>query len=166
MRKLISVILIICSVLILANATLAKGRKGSHLVGGTGSSHKGGHYVGGNSNSSDSSSSSSSGSSRSSYRSSPHKNYSTTHHVKSLHYRHSTISSGVARDSHGRIVRSESAKHEFLKQHGYSKVPEGYEVDHIIPLYAGGTDEPSNMQLLTKTVHHAKTKADYHQYGR
>jgi 5-methylcytosine-specific restriction endonuclease McrA len=72
----------------------------------------------------------------------------------------------VARDSHGRIKRSESAKEAFLRKYGYSKVPAGYEVDHIIPLYAGGSDTPDNMQLISKAQHHAKTKSDYHRYGR
>jgi 5-methylcytosine-specific restriction endonuclease McrA len=72
----------------------------------------------------------------------------------------------VRRDSKGRIERSESAKHAFLKNHGYKRVPSGYEVDHIIPLYAGGRDSPSNMQLLTKAQHNAKTRADYERYGR
>jgi 5-methylcytosine-specific restriction endonuclease McrA len=83
-----------------------------------------------------------------------------------LHYSQSTINSGVARDSHGRIKRSESAKEEFLREHGLSKVPNGYEVDHITPLYAGGSDTPGNMQLLSKAQHHAKTKSDYQRYGR
>lgn len=73
-----------------------------------------------------------------------------------------TLSSttGVKRDSKGRIERSSKAKKEFLKSKSYDKVPEGYEVDHIIPLYKGGVDEPSNMQLLPKDVHKQKTKMD------
>jgi hypothetical protein len=73
---------------------------------------------------------------------------------------------GVARDSQGRIERSASAKQEFLRNHGLKSVPKGYEVDHIVPLYAGGRDDPSNMQLLTTQQHEAKTKADYQRYGR
>ncbi|MBI5101567.1 MAG: HNH endonuclease [Nitrospirae bacterium] len=74
--------------------------------------------------------------------------------------------SGVQRDSHGRIERSQSAKQEFLRQHGLTHVPKGYEVDHRVPLYAGGRDDPSNMQLLTTAQHHQKTKEDFRTYGR
>ena len=165
--KAFKIIVLIACCLLLTNANPAFSKR--HLVGGTGSSHKGGHYVndgGGSSSSSSTGSSSSSGSSGSSYNSSHHRNYSTTHHIKSLHYSQSTINSGVARDSHGRIKRSESAKEEFLREHGLSKVPDGFEVDHITPLYAGGSDTPGNMQLLSKAQHHAKTKSDYHKYGR
>jgi len=77
---------------------------------------------------------------------------------------HEYASPGVARNSEGRIKRSEEAKHDFLKAHGYSKVPKGYQVDHIVPLYAGGKDVPSNMQLLTVAEHQAKTKADLKNY--
>lgn len=73
----------------------------------------------------------------------------------------------VKRDSNGRIARSETAKHDYLKMHGYgNKVPPGYQVDHIVPLYAGGRDDPSNMQLISVAQHHAKTKADFEKYGR
>lgn len=56
-----------------------------------------------------------------------------------------------------KVKRSSSAKNEFLKSKGLKKVPEGYEVDHIIPLSKGGQDVPSNMQLLPKEVHKQKT---------
>jgi hypothetical protein len=55
---------------------------------------------------------------------------------------------------------------EFLKSRGYSKLPAGYNVDHIVPLYAGGCDCPANMQLLSVSAHHEKTKADFARYGR
>jgi len=72
----------------------------------------------------------------------------------------------VKRDSKGRIIRSPEAKQAFLKSRGLKKVPPGYQVDHKIPLWAGGSDTPSNMQLLTNAQHKAKTKADYQRYGR
>jgi len=55
------------------------------------------------------------------------------------------------------VKRSETNKTEFLKSLGYDKVPDGYEVDHIKALSEGGTDDPSNMQLLTKERHAIKT---------
>lgn len=58
---------------------------------------------------------------------------------------------------HPKVKRSSSAKNEFLKSKGYSKVPNGYQVDHIIPLSQGGRDVPSNMQLITIEQHKQKT---------
>jgi len=76
------------------------------------------------------------------------------------------IHPSVVRDSEGRIERSSSAKQDFLKSRGLKNVPKGYEVDHIVPLYAGGRDDPSNMQLMTTQQHDAKTRADYQKYER
>ncbi len=36
----------------------------------------------------------------------------------------------------------------------------GYQVDHIIPLCAGGDDKPPNMQWLSIEAHRAKTRND------
>ena len=55
------------------------------------------------------------------------------------------------------VKRSETNKTKFLRSHGYSSTPAGYEIDHIIPLSKGGTDDPSNMQLLTIEEHARKT---------
>jgi 5-methylcytosine-specific restriction endonuclease McrA len=33
----------------------------------------------------------------------------------------------------------------------------GHEVDHIVPLWAGGTDEPSNKETLCRQHHQEKT---------
>ncbi|WP_417359467.1 HNH endonuclease signature motif containing protein [Galbibacter sp.] len=55
------------------------------------------------------------------------------------------------------VKRSETNKREFLRRKGYSSTPYGYEIDHIKPLSEGGTDDPSNMQLLTKRQHARKT---------
>lgn len=59
-----------------------------------------------------------------------------------------------------KVKRSEAAKKQFLKSKGYKRVPPGYEVDHIIPLSKGGRDEPSNMQLIPKSVHKQKTASE------
>lgn len=56
-----------------------------------------------------------------------------------------------------KVERSYSAKNEFLKSKGYDKVPDGYQVDHIVPLFQGGKDIPSNMQLITTEQHKIKT---------
>ena len=60
--------------------------------------------------------------------------------------------------------RSEEAKKQFLRQHGLDRVPPGYEVDHTVPLAAGGPDTPANMELLTKSAHAAKTAAEAKRY--
>src|SRR5690606_5286227 len=58
------------------------------------------------------------------------------------------------------VKRSEANKAAFLRNLGYSSTPYGYEIDHIKPLSQGGTDDPSNMQLLTKTQHARKTASE------
>ncbi|MGA2957282.1 MAG: HNH endonuclease signature motif containing protein [Thermodesulfobacteriota bacterium] len=73
---------------------------------------------------------------------------------------------GVSTDSDGRIVPSASAREEFLKSRGLQSAPEGYMIEHKIPLYAGGRDEPSNMQLVTRDEHRAKTRMDYQLFGK
>lgn len=60
--------------------------------------------------------------------------------------------------------RSADAKRRFLRQHGYRRVPPGYEVDHIVPLSAGGADTPSNMELISKSAHHRKTARESKRY--
>jgi hypothetical protein len=56
-----------------------------------------------------------------------------------------------ARDSSGRIARSETAKHDFQKAHpcpatGKASGPcPGYVIDHVVPLKRGGADMPSNI---------------------
>ena len=55
------------------------------------------------------------------------------------------------------VKRSEANKKEFLKTQGYKSIPYGYQIDHIKPLSEGGSDDPSNMQLLTINQHKEKT---------
>jgi len=59
-----------------------------------------------------------------------------------------------------KVVRSEKNKRQFLINMGYEKLPDGYEVDHIIPLSEGGSDDPSNMQILTIEEHKRKTSRE------
>ena len=82
---------------------------------------------------------------------------SAQHRSTSTHHT-SRYTTGVARDSHGNIKRSESAKRQFEKQTGYPHGRPGYVVDHIKPLSKGGADSPSNMQWQTKADAKAKDK--------
>ncbi len=66
--------------------------------------------------------------------------------------------SSVKRDANGKILRSETAKHEFMRQTGYPHGRKGYVVDHIIPLKKGGCDCPANMQWQTIEQSKAKDK--------
>lgn len=63
------------------------------------------------------------------------------------------------------IVRSEEMKKAFLHKHGYTEVPVGYEVHHIVPLSEGGADDPQNMILLSETDHNTVTQAQHMFYG-
>lgn len=62
----------------------------------------------------------------------------------------------IEKDKEGKIIRSESAKRDFMKQTGYPKGRPGYVIDHVIPLKKGGCDCPDNMQW--QTIEEAKEK--------
>jgi hypothetical protein len=62
------------------------------------------------------------------------------------------------RDEHGRIIRSTTARKEFMKRTGLSLGRPGYVVDHIVPLKKGGCDCPENMQWQTIDEARAKDK--------
>lgn len=62
----------------------------------------------------------------------------------------------VKRTSKGKIARSQAERTKFLRSLGYKRVPPGYEVDHIVPLYKGGADRSYNMQLIPKAQHKMK----------
>lgn len=79
--------------------------------------------------------------------------------VKSSYsHRSPKYASGLPRDSKGKIKRSATAKHDFMKQTGYPNGRPGYVVDHVVPLKRGGADAPSNMQWQTKAEAKAKDK--------
>ena len=109
------------------------------------------------------------GSSYKSYRSkSSFSKGSTSHKSYSSHTgRHSkNYCTWCARDSHGKIKRSEKAKDVFKKSHpcpstgkSSSSCP-GYVIDHIKPLKRGGADDPSNMQWQTKEDAKRKDKIE------
>jgi hypothetical protein len=61
------------------------------------------------------------------------------------------------RTGYVKVDRSSSARSEYLRSQGYSSIPSGYKVDHIIPLSRGGADTPYNMQLLSVDAHKSKT---------
>lgn len=114
---------------------------------------------GGGSRSSHSSYRSSSGHSRSSY-STHRSSYSAK---KSSGHSRSTYSS-AARDKHGKIKRSEKAKHDFQRHNPCPSTGRssgscpGYVIDHVKPLKRGGADSPSNMQWQTKAAAKVKDK--------
>lgn len=56
-----------------------------------------------------------------------------------------------------KTVRSQHMRRAFLRAHHLKHVPKGYEIDHAIPLWKGGRDDPSNMQILTIYQHRLKT---------
>lgn len=62
----------------------------------------------------------------------------------------------VKGDKNGKIARSESAKHEFMKKSGYPKGRTRYVIDHIVPLKKGGCDCPEKRQW--QTIEEAKKK--------
>jgi 5-methylcytosine-specific restriction endonuclease McrA len=105
---------------------------------------------------------------RAPYRTSTSRRYSTgTRSASRAHAytprisrRSSTATAGVARDSRGRIRRSESAKRAFLRQTGYPRGRPGYIVDHIVPLACGGADNPSNMAWQTLEAARAKDRVE------
>lgn len=114
------------------------------------------------------SSKASSGHSRSTYQShsSGHSRQSYSHGRSYNSYtgHNKNYSSVAARDSHGRIKRSEKAKHDFQRHNpcpstgGSAGSCPGYVIDHIKPLKRGGADSPSNMQWQTKAAAKAKDK--------
>lgn len=63
------------------------------------------------------------------------------------------------------IQRDLGARDAFLSMHGYSAVPDGMEVHHVVPLCEGGADDPSNMILVSQEEHAEITAAHSRYYG-
>jgi len=57
-----------------------------------------------------------------------------------------------------RVFKRDKYLCQMCKRKGYIRAAE--EVDHIIPLFKGGTDDMNNLQSLCKECHQAKTRAD------
>ena len=73
----------------------------------------------------------------------------------------------VKRDKHGRIKRSQNMKAAFRLLHPCPATGkttgkcEGYVIDHIWPLCAGGCDVPQNMQWQTKAESVRKDRLEW-----
>jgi hypothetical protein len=93
-----------------------------------------------------------------SYSYHPTRSYHSSYSTRSYSSHRSTYSYSAPRDENGRIKRSESAKHEFMRLSGYPHGRPGYVIDHIKPLKKGGCDCPANMQWQTKAAAKAKDK--------
>jgi hypothetical protein len=76
------------------------------------------------------------------------------------HPRATTPTTPGARNSRGRIQRSEQAKADFLRQTGHPHGWPGHVVDHKVPLACGGADAPSNMRWQTTEEAKAKDKVE------
>jgi len=121
--------------LVVACAGLALARGGGH---GGGRHSSGGGYRG-------SHSSAGSHTSGEGHSGGQHSSVGRTPSVSSSH----GFSSSAARDSHGLIERSSTAKREFERMTGYPHGRTGYVIDHVVPLANGRADSPSNMQWQT-----------------
>ena len=59
-----------------------------------------------------------------------------------------------------RKKRNYAIRNRFRRNTGYPNGRPGYEVDHIVPLCAGGADAIYNMQWLSVSAHKRKTRND------
>jgi hypothetical protein len=143
MKRLLLIILVIFLMQVSAANSFARGG-GGHSGGG--------HSSGSHSRSGGHSSGHSHGSGHG------HSGHSTHRSSFKTHYTGGNYKSG-----HPKVERSEGAKKAFLRSKGYTKVPRGYDVDHIRPLSEGGSDTPANMQLLSTEAHHHKTARERHK---
>ena len=82
------------------------------------------------------------------------------------HPRSTTPTTPGARNSRGRIQRSEKAKEDFMRETGHPRGWPGHVVDHRVPLACGGADAPSNTQWQTTEEAKAKDKVEREGCGR
>lgn len=93
-----------------------------------------------------------------------HNSYRSSYSSKSPSGHSRSTYSSAARDSHGKIKRSEKAKHDFQRHNPCPSTGKstgscpGYVIDHVTPLKRDGADSPSNMQWQTKEAAKAKDK--------
>jgi len=64
------------------------------------------------------------------------------------------------REEGTRLIRNPTKSRVFNKSQGNDVTPNGYQIDHIVPLCLGGPDCPCNMQYLTISDHKIKTARD------
>jgi hypothetical protein len=82
------------------------------------------------------------------------------------HHSGSHAAPGVSRDSHGKIARSPTVRHQFQHSHPCPSTGKasgacpGYVIDHVTPLKRGGSDSPSNMQWQTKEAARIKDRTE------
>ena len=75
----------------------------------------------------------------------------------------------VAQDADAKILRSSSAKAEFKRLQLCPSTGRprgacpGYIIDHVVPLCAGGPDDPGNMQWQTVEAAKVKDRAERRQ---
>jgi hypothetical protein len=72
------------------------------------------------------------------------------------------------RNYHGAVVRSMTRRRKFLLMIGQAdgKLPDGFVVNHIVPLRCGGCDLPSNMELMTVEAWKRRTGPEAKDCGR
>jgi hypothetical protein len=79
---------------------------------------------------------------------------------------HSTKCASCARDNHGKIKRSPTAKRDFQRSNPCPSTGRtagacpGYVIDHQVALKRGGADEPGNMQWQSRTAARAKDRVE------
>ena len=88
----------------------------------------------------------------------------STHRISPRSYKSSSKKSSIycyscSRDTSGKIARSSSAITQFKRNTGYTRGRKGYVIDHVTPLYKGGTDTPDNMQWLSVEEHKLKHRS-------
>jgi 5-methylcytosine-specific restriction enzyme A len=58
------------------------------------------------------------------------------------------------------VKKQVAARQQWMCGSCHRMLDETYEVDHVIPLYKGGSNDPSNLMALDPICHRKKTNAD------